>query len=462
MYDNLSSPLLQILRGGHSLVDPVAPNSSTDAAAAAATTTVTNNKNYYNPLSLYAQCMAIVVVWISTGTIFYSVVNKWPVPQSFFYAVDAGMSIGFCTDVAETLLVSKAFTIIFILLGASVVGGALALFIQDSVEGIAYGSRAGGPNQKRTKYTKEYQLLLERDIFDKYDVSHTGTLSFDEFKSLLLANTVDDPPSLSSPKTKRPALSEKEVYFLWTKFDRLKDGVIHFDEEFAGRFDKVGDLLKTLQDDSINSSSPTTEASPSSRMFWGIFCKIESILQQFLDPLLTTWQSEDRIYFVFILWVVLGVTWGVIDQSWDVITATHFAVSALATGGLTAPPVNDEGILPAEPAIFCGVYCLIGIPLMACALGHFATTLVSKHVRRMDESALTQPITASDFDVALHLTRTKANSKKATDGLRFGDYVLLQLLRQGRLSYHNLETMRTEFETLDNNKNGVLHVEDVV
>ena len=98
---------------------------------------------------------------------------------------------------------------------------------------------------------------------------------------------------------------------------------------------------------------------------------------------------------------------------------------------------------------------------MACALGHFATTLVSKHVRRMDESALTQPITAADFDVAVHLTRTNANSKTAADGLRFGDYVLLQLLRQGRLSYHNLEAMRTEFESLDKNKNGVLHVEDV-
>ena len=184
-----------------------------------------------------------------------------------------------------------------------------SITVQDSVEGIAYGSRAGGPKQKRTKYTKEYQLLLERDIFDKYDLSHTGTLSFDEFKSLLLANTVEDPSSLSSAKTERPALSEKEINFLWTKFDRLKDGVIHFDEEFAGRFDKVGDLLKTLQNDRNDSINPTTQTSPISRMFWGICYKMESILQRFLDPLLTTWQSEDRIYLVFILWVILGVTW---------------------------------------------------------------------------------------------------------------------------------------------------------
>jgi hypothetical protein len=138
-------------------------------------------------------------------------------------------------------------------------------------------------------------------------------------------------------------------------------------------------------------------------------------------------------------------------------------------GGLTAPPVNDEGILPAEPAIFCGMYCLIGIPLMAVTLGHFATTLVSKHVRRMDESALTQPITVADFELALHLTRTKANSKagRATRDLRnnnklhFGDYVVLQLLRQGRLSKHSIEAMRDEFENIDKDESGFLIVEDV-
>ena len=150
---------------------------------------------------------------------------------------------------------------------------------------------------------------MERDIFDRYDVSHTGTLSFEEFKSLLLANTVKDPSSLSPPETERPPLSERELNFLWTKFDRLKDGVIHFDEEFAGRFDKVGDLLKTLQKDSNKNTSPTTEASPRIRMVVRIFYKIESIVHRFMDLLLATWQSEDRIYFVFILWVVLGVTW---------------------------------------------------------------------------------------------------------------------------------------------------------
>ena len=67
-------------------------------------------------------------------------------------------------------------------------------------------------------------------------------------------------------------------------------------------------------------------------------------------------------------------------QGWDIMTATHLAVSALATGGLTAPPVNAQGIMPREPAIFCGVYCLFGIPLFALTLGHYARVLVEGYV----------------------------------------------------------------------------------
>ena len=42
------------------------------------------------------------------------------------------MSIGFCTAIAETSISSRAFTVVYILLGASVVGGALALFVEVS------------------------------------------------------------------------------------------------------------------------------------------------------------------------------------------------------------------------------------------------------------------------------------------------------------------------------------------
>lgn len=365
-----------------------------------------SHRGEYNPLKMYVTCMGITLMWIVSGTLFYSYCNDWPLPQSFFYAVDAGMSIGFCTDVAETKLVSKAFTIVYILLGASVVGGALALFIQDAMEGVSAPS------------TSEYQLFLEKNIFKRSNLSNSGTLSFPEFRTLILS-------SINEPK-----LSEDEILILWNKFDRLKDGVIHF-EEFTGTFRGVKRLVKSIQHQQSNSNP------------LGILAlRIRMKLQQ-------AWQLENRIYFCWLFWVLMGILWGMIDQHWDPITATHFSISALATGGLTAPQVNSDGILPAEPSIFCGVYCLVGIPLFALTLGHFAKALVEGHVSAMEAKALTRPMSLMEFQTAKHLT--------TNDSLvHLSDYIVMQLLRQGRISSDTLKVLKQNFELLDADKTGTL------
>lgn len=366
----------------------------------------------YNPLRMYLSCMAIVFVWMATGTIFYSYCNNWPLPQSFFYAVDAGMSIGFCTDVYETKLASKAFTIVYILLGASVFGGALALFIQDAVEGVSVPS------------TNEYQFLLEKEVFEKANVSRTGVLSYQEFRELLLRSI-----STNKGGTADKELQEEDIQQLWNKFDRLKDGVIHF-EEFVGTYRGIGQLVKSLQ--------KTHNEHP-----------IQKFLLQIRLKLAQAWQLENRIYFLFCLWISIGILWGILYQRWDPITATHFAVSALATGGLTAPEVNADGILPAEPAIFCGFYCLFGIPLFALTLGHFARALVSDHVTAMEEWALTRPLTMDEFDLASHLTTRDSK-------VHLSDFIVLQLLRQGKLSVEMVQVLKQNFEHLDVNKKGTL------
>jgi hypothetical protein len=155
-------------------------------------------------IRMYGWCLFVVLVWISTGTIFYSKFNNWPLPQSFFYAVDAGMSIGFCTDVVETRIGSRAFTIVFILLGASCIGGALALFIKDIMEGVVdlrndkfeqlLAAHAAKRYQKKGMLTREqFRMLVEEwsgrmvsdDTFEKlcrrFDPSDKGTIRSQTF-----------------------------------------------------------------------------------------------------------------------------------------------------------------------------------------------------------------------------------------------------------------------------------------
>ena len=428
---------------------------------------------HYSPLKMYSACMGIVTLWMLTGTLFYSHTNEWPLPQSFFYAVDAGMSIGFCTDVAETKLVSKAFTIFYIIMGASVVGGALALFIQDIVEGVVERER----KNNRLILTKEYELLLGKEAFDELDVTHDGCLTKDEFGKLLKTT------AFRSSSSKE--LTDEEIDVLWTKFDRVEDGVIRF-EEIEGTYRGIEGLLDSLL--STNTTSPSASTIHDNRNRNPVTSKLRSFvsylassLTSFLGPL---WESENRIYYVFLAWVLLGITWGMLDQGWDPITATHFAISALSTGGLTAPPVNSDGILPAEPAIFCGLYCLFGIPLMAITFGHFARALVSDHVAEMEQWALTKPITATHYEIAKQYLINFRETKTTKDwysnypmksvfrqgrrqgnppswrGLRLSDFIVLQIFRQGRISVETIDILRKEFESLDRDQTGLLTLED--
>eukprot|EP00980_Cylindrotheca_fusiformis_P006209 scaffold1327_cov124-Cylindrotheca_fusiformis.AAC.13 len=361
----------------------------------------------YNPMRMYLSCMAIVLVWVSTGTLFYSYCNDWPLAQSFFYAVDAGMSIGFCTDVAETKLASKAFTIVYILLGASVVSGALALFIQDAVEGISQPK------------TRDYQLFLENDVFQRANVSKTGDLSYPEFRALICSSTD------SSFK-----LSEEEIGKLWKKFDRMKDNVIHF-EEFAGTYRSIKGLVQSIR-----------ATQPHSNHLRRLGLALQAKIQH-------AWRLENRIYFCWLCWILVGVLWGVFDQKWDPITATHFSISALATGGLTAPQVASDGILPAEPSIFCGIFCLIGVPLFALTLAHFAMVLVGDHVSAIEASALSRPMSQDEYDAAKHLT--------TSDSLvHLSDYIVMQLLRQGKISKDTVHLLTHNFELLDTDRTGTL------
>jgi hypothetical protein len=137
------------------------------------------SSNGSNGLSLAATCIGAVAVWIGFATLYYAKRENWPYAQSLFYgacpplpnpldfndhvgrsvlvaplselpilcayqrmctrrpidtrpppaAVDTGMSIGFGT-VAEQRLSTKLFTVAHVLMGASAVGGAIALFAE--------------------------------------------------------------------------------------------------------------------------------------------------------------------------------------------------------------------------------------------------------------------------------------------------------------------------------------------
>ena len=245
---------------------------------------------------MYLTCFAIVFVWQSLGTLFYAYYYKWPIPQSFFYSVDAGMSIGFCTDVSESRVGSRAFTIIHILLGASCVGGALILMVQSVLDGVA------------SRTSAVYKLILERDSLSKafrgtqrgqYGSSalrhplnwvpekETGVLSYNDFRRVLYNNGLKQ-------------ITDKEFLRICAFFDPHEEGCIRYDY-FVERFEGMNRLI------------------PQSR-----FVHIDSFLTKAWYATSSLFTNEtNRIYLIFVLWVAMGVIWGIRSQHWDPITAMH-------------------------------------------------------------------------------------------------------------------------------------------
>jgi hypothetical protein len=123
----------------------------------------------------------------------------------------------------------------------------------------------------------------------------------------------------------------------------------------------------------------------------------------------------------------------------------------LATGGLTGPEVNAQGILPTEPALFCGFFCLFGIPLFALTLGHFARVLVEGYIVAVEEKAVIksvyQPLIVTEFEYAKNLC--------SSDGdIHLSDFLVLQLLRQGKIDIRLVKLIKAQFDALDTDGSG--------
>ena len=84
-----------------------------------------------------------VCVWVGAAMLFYHHQNGWGYAKSFFYACDAGLSVGF-GSFAEPNDASLAYTLCHLLVGASIIAGALGIFVSvllDKQEALAVAAQ---------------------------------------------------------------------------------------------------------------------------------------------------------------------------------------------------------------------------------------------------------------------------------------------------------------------------------
>jgi hypothetical protein len=75
--------------------------------------------------NIYIVTGLIYVCWMFVGTLFYYFYDEWRIATAFYYAMEAGLSIGYCNPTEKTDP-GRLFTIVYVIFGSSVVVGSLA------------------------------------------------------------------------------------------------------------------------------------------------------------------------------------------------------------------------------------------------------------------------------------------------------------------------------------------------
>jgi len=342
----------------------------------------------------------------------------WTVQESFYYSVQTGLSIGFGL-LSESSDISRLYSVFHILAGSSFIGGALALFAA-----LAVTRHEGFQGRQERKLAQ---------VAEKMGIDGYKGLGADELRRLmirhppyyrdLLDKLEDDSQVVHDALQKYKALarhkrSELAIDLLerLAKAGILKDGGLRIDDLTAIRKERLQPHKAFLR--WINANANT-----------------------------------GRIYLVFLVWILIGIIFGIAAEKWSFIQSLYFAVSTLSTAGLQGVTQTDDG----WHVLFAAVYALIGVPLYGMCLGSFGGLLVDRYNEARFEEKANAKIHKAEIQLVDHLL-----GETTDDAIDMSTYITLQLLKTGSIDRDTLQSFRDMFKTYDKNGTGKVAMKDLV
>lgn len=153
---------------------------------------------------------------------------------------------------------------------------------------------------------------------------------------------------------------------------------------------------------------------------------------------------------VLVVWGGIGTIFAC--QYWDtpIITGIYFAVTALSTGGLYAPPNLDNLSM-----WFTGIWVMLGVPIYGFSIGHLAALLTDPYVERQFKR---------QFADAAHLDRKEfvsAVKQGKDEELDYAEYLEFCMKRAYGASDEQIQQLRDEFHTMDLDNDGAVTVNEL-
>ena len=132
------------------------------------------------------------------------------------------------------------------------------------------------------------------------------------------------------------------------------------------------------------------------------------------------------VHLFFLLWMLLGIVWGVTSVKWSVLDAWLFCMTAMATGGLVSLP--SSGVHEWD-YVFVSLYIIVGAPLMAVSCGISAHNISMYGQSSKMDGLLNAAMTEDELVMLKHL-----GIEDGDGSICEGEFAILILVRIGALN----------------------------
>mmetsp|Transcript_108653 Transcript_108653/g.335600 ORF Transcript_108653/g.335600 Transcript_108653/m.335600 type:complete len:413 (-) Transcript_108653:46-1284(-) len=379
-------------------------------------------------------CILVVICWLLLGTVIYKVADNcsvsrtctfngvlletdvcgWTWGESFYYAVQAGLSIGFGL-LAETNDGSRFYTICHILIGSTIVTGCLSFLVTLLV------SRHSEHKDKEETRLAKYCQRIHKDGF--------SGLKLEELRGLMIRHPrfyrdvmdmVEDDP--------RKVETQSKAFRHMQRTDRTKAADDLIEEA------NVVLKGKTLNIDDFE------EVRAKER---GHFRQAQIFYQQNAALIITM--------TALAFFIILGIIFGLVVEKFSFITSLYFAVSSLSTAGLQTVTRSTWQVL------FTGLWALIGVPVYAAAVGSFANVLVGQYNTQAFDQKMEEKFSVAEVEFVEHI-----NGIEGSDTLSRTEFLEVQVLKLGLADRDLLRSLRDQFNELDTSRSGTVNKADVL
>jgi len=171
-------------------------------------------------------------------------------------------------------------------------------------------------------------------------------------------------------------------------------------------------------------------------------------------------QSETKpplSIFLLLLYFFIGTQWGVYRHGWSVLNSLYFSVSALSSVGLETPQTTKEtGFLREDDAIFVGLFCLSGVPIMGIAMQSIASYVFTPQELKIKSHYKTSKIEHSEYSDAAKILELGHESN-----VGLSEFVVLEMLRLKKIDTTMLGELKRLFRRIDADHDGTLTLENL-